>query len=171
MSGEVFVDRSNIRFQGDIQEFDAVARGVKAKADGASVDVEYAHLQGSGKVAFSNTEGLNMEARVKDVDVRVRNAQAGGDGYKVAAQRTLIAGSGTMKFRSTGDMSLEGDLRVESGVAGRLKADEAQANADGGAHVLARVNRVDFSKKNGLRVVGSGTVDVNLDQVRARLGG
>jgi uncharacterized protein involved in outer membrane biogenesis len=171
VSGEVFVDRSNIRFQGDIKEFDAVARGVKAKAEGASVDVEYAHLKGSGKVAFSNTEGLNMEARVQDVDVRVRNAQAGGDGYKVAAQRTLIAGSGTMKFRSSGDMSLEGDLRVESGVAARLKADEAHANADGGAHVLARVNRVDFSKKNGLRVVGSGTVDVNLDQVRARIGG
>jgi hypothetical protein len=170
VNGEVFVDRSNIRFQGEIEEFDAVARGVKASAGKASVDVEYAHLKGSGKVAFSNQDGLSLDARVKDVDVRVKNAQATGDGFKVAAQRTLIAGNGTMKFRSNGDLSLEGDLRVESGVAGQVKAGQASASADNNSHVLARVSRVDFSKKQGIRVVGSGSVDVNLNQVRARLG-
>ena len=124
---------------------------------------------GPGEIVDLPVTVFAMDAKVKDVDVRLKSVQAAGDGFKVAAQRTLIAGNGTMQFRSNGDLTLQGDLRVDSGVTAQLQAGDAHASASHGSRLLAHVSRVDFSKANGLRVVGAGTVDVNLDKVQAKL--
>ncbi|MBI5496468.1 MAG: hypothetical protein HY904_15705 [Deltaproteobacteria bacterium] len=176
VSGSVHADRAEIRITGEVQEMDAAVRDFAAAGGRSSARVDYARVQGSGRVDFSTKTGVSIDADVHHVQLRAPDLKAGTGTGTIDAGTTVVAGSGKVSFRSNGDLSVKGDLRMQTTLdAARLAAgtagNQVDAKVDAGSTVTARVNSLTLSRADGLRIAGEAGVDLTVADFATDAGG
>ena len=171
INGEVHVDKNKISVRGNLQQFDAVVRDFNTTNAQGSVTLDYARVAGTGNVSFSSKDGISVDATVKTLEVRSSDLKATGPQLNVDAAQTLIQGNGTFKLNSAGEMSLRGNLKMDTTLdSGSVQAGGQAGTITKGSRVIADVTELDFNKKDGFRVKGSGGLDVGVDGLKANTG-
>jgi hypothetical protein len=166
--GSVHVDKDQVAVRGDVQELDVAVRDFAAQSGSGSVAVDYARVQGSGKVDLSTHGGLKVEADVKAVDVRARDIKGTTSVASVDAGQTLVQGRGKLTFSSSGELAIQGDLKVqttldEARLASGQGGTQGRAKVGEGSTLLGNVSEFAFNKDGMLRIKGQGMVDVKVE--------
>lgn len=155
--GEIHVDGDRIAFKGDLAELDTAIHDLKVSSDATAVDVEYAHVEGSGTVEFDSTRGIALDADVDALDLRAHDIRTGAEGTSLDAGRTLVSGSGKLTFDSEGSFKVDGDVHLDATVDGAtILLDGNEATLRSGSRVIGDVRKVEVSKDGSFLVMGEG---------------
>ncbi len=176
VDGEIRVDHNQINLRGNVAQLDAAVRDFATVGKKGSADIEYARLIGSGKVAFSQDRGLEIDADVDDVDLRLRDLKVETQGLDLDAGRTLVRGDGKVSLNSSGEIDLQGDLVLDAtldsaGFDGSSIGLDGEVEVAKGSRLAAEVSRFSLGKDGQFSVVGRGGVDLGVENFKGAIPG